>query len=73
MENDDNISSGEGGDPPELEPLRRRRSAKLKGNIRDCVGDLAFLLYSIGKLDVPDAHKWRLLCAKLLAWRGRWI
>lgn len=70
----DEISSREGGDPPnKLESMRRRRSRKLSGPAALAVGDLAFLLYEITRMDVPNDTKWGMLAAKLLAWRARYL
>lgn len=72
-EDRDQKASSEGGDPPNGEPMRRRRSRKLSGMDRRSVGDLAFALYEVSSASVPDAQKWGLLKAKLLAWRALYL
>lgn len=72
-ENGDEKISSEGGYPPNGEPMRRRRVRKLSGMDRRAVGDLAFALYEVAGASVPDAAKWGLLKAKLLAWRALYL
>lgn len=71
---DDEISSREGGDPPnKREPVRRSRIRKLSGPTKVALGDLAFVLYQVTRLDVPSDTKWNMLAAKLLAWRAQYL
>lgn len=70
---DDEIFSGEGGDPPNAKPMRRRRTRKLSGPAAAALGELAFKMYEVARSDLPDAQKWRLLSAKLLAWRAAFL
>lgn len=69
----DEKDSSEGGYPPNGEQMRRRRSRKLSGMDRRAVGDLAFAVYEVASASVPDAAKWGLLKAKLLAWRALYL
>lgn len=70
----DEISSGEGAQPPNnANPVRRRRSRKLSGVEAVALGELAFLLFLVCDSAVPDAQKWPMLKSKLLAWRGAFL
>jgi hypothetical protein len=70
----DEISSGEGAQPPNGEKsMRHRRNRKLSGVSARALGELAFVLFQVCDLAVPDAQKWPLLKAKLLAWRGAFL
>lgn len=70
----DEISSGEGGDPPnKVDSMRRRRSRKLSGVAHVALGDLAFAMYEVAGSNLPGDAKWHMLRAKLLAWRARYL
>lgn len=70
---DDEISSREGGTPEQLKSVRRRRSRKLSGPAAHAMGELAFALYVVAASEMRDVDKWKLLQAKLLAWRGAYL
>lgn len=70
----DQISSREGGDPPNnSSPVRRRRSRKLSGVEARALGELAFALYTVCAAELPSESKWNMLRAKLLAWRALYL
>jgi len=70
----DEISSGEGAKSPnELKPVRRRRIRKLSGPEAAAMGELAFALYAAAAAELPSDSKWKVLQAKLLAWRAAYL
>lgn len=72
-EDGDQSDLREGVTPEATGLLRQRRVRKLAGPTREALGELAFVLYSVCDLAVPDTRKWDMLKAKLLAWRGRYV
>lgn len=70
----DEISSGEGAKPPSIENrTRRRRIRKLSGPEAAALGELAFAMYSVAAAELPSDSKWKMLQAKLLAWRAAYL
>lgn len=71
---DDEISSGEGAQPPnELKPVRRRRSRKLSGPTAQALGELAFAMYAACDPRLSNEQFRGMLKAKLLAWRAAFL
>lgn len=72
---DDEISSGEGAQPPNEQKPRSaaRRSRRLSGPANRALGELAFALYEVAAAELPSDRKWNMLRAKLLAWRGVYL
>jgi len=72
-ENGDDKDSSEGGDPPNREFPRRRRIRKLSGPTAQAFGELVFKLYEVAAMQAPSDTKWKMLQAKLLAWRALYL
>lgn len=71
----DEIFSGEGAQPPNERKSNRafRRVRKLSGPQAAALGELAYKLYEVARLEVPSETKWKMLQAKLLAWRAAYL
>lgn len=66
----DQISSGGGGDPHHKQEYVAKRRRMRRNASTDAVGELAFVLYSVSRANLPSEQRWHMLSAKLLAWAG---